>query len=61
MSSFESIMFQLTSGLVSETSIPTQYLQYNEILTAIQTYNWSITPSTIPGWTRLIRVINYSS
>ena len=54
-------MFQLTSGLVSETAIPTQYLQYTEILTAIQTYNWSIAPSTMPGWTRLLRVINYSS
>lgn len=54
-------MFQLTSGLITETSIPTQYLQYPEILNVIQRYNWSVAVSTVQGWTNLVRIVNYSS
>jgi hypothetical protein len=61
MSSYESIMFQLTSGLISETAIPTIYINNPEINTAIVRYNWVIRASNIPGWTTLIRQINYSS
>lgn len=61
MSSIESVMFQLTSGLISETSVPNQFIMYPEVLAAIQKYNWTVTGSTIQGWTRLIRIINYSS
>jgi hypothetical protein len=54
-------MFQLTSGFISETAIPTDYLKIIEINAAIVKYNWSIRASNIPGWTNLIRQINYSS
>lgn len=60
MSSIESVMFQLTSGLVNETSIPTNYLYNSEIIAAIQTYKWSLGVSE-NGWTKLIKYINYSS
>jgi hypothetical protein len=61
MSSYESIMYQLTSGLISETSIPNEYLQYSEVVEAIKKYNWSLRPSHVYGWTILIRVMNFSS
>ena len=61
MSSYESIMYQLTSGIMAETSIPTEYLQYPEVAEAIRKYNWSLRPSPIYGWTILIRVMNFSS
>lgn len=61
MSSFESLMFQLTSGLVNETAIPTQYLQIPEINDILVRYKWSILVSNISGWTTLVRQINYSS
>ncbi len=60
MLSIESIMFQLTSGLVSETSIPTIYLYNSEVIAAIQKYNWLVGISD-NGWTKLIKYINYSS
>ncbi len=61
MSSMESIMFQLTSGLISETAIPTSYLQIPEIVDVLIKYNWSLRASNIPGWTNVVRIINYSS
>ncbi len=61
MNSIESVMFQLTSGLISETAIPNHYLLYPEVLDAIQKYNWSAAASNVQGWTRLIRIRNYSS
>jgi hypothetical protein len=61
MTSHASILYQLTSGLMTETAIPTEYLYVPEISAAIQKYNWSMAPSTIIGWTTLIRVIHYSS
>jgi len=61
MSSYESVMFQLTSGLITETSIPNEYLKYSEVVEAIRKYNWSLRPSHISGWTILIRVMNFSS
>ena len=61
MNSIESIMFQLTSGLISETAIPNEYIVYPEVLAAIQRYNWSVAASNVQGWTRLIRIVNYSS
>jgi hypothetical protein len=57
----ESIMFQLTSGLISETAIPTSYLQIPEIVDVLIKYNWSLRASNIPGWTNVVRIINYSS
>ena len=54
-------MFQLTSGLISETSIPTQLLSLPVINEALVKYNWSLRASNIPGWTIVIRQINYSS
>lgn len=61
MSSYESIVFQLTSGLVSETAVPTEYLKIPEINSLIVRYNWAIRASNISGWTTLVRQINYSS
>jgi hypothetical protein len=61
MSSFESIMFQLTSGLVNETVIPVEYFNILEINNAIIQYNWIIKNYDIPGWITLVRYINYSS
>lgn len=61
MSSFDNVMFQLTSGFINETAIPNDWLQNTEIINAIQRYNWIITPSTIPGWINIRRHINYSS
>lgn len=54
-------MFQLTSGLISETAIPNQYLLYPEVLAAIQKYKWSVAASNLEGWTTLVRIVNYSS
>jgi hypothetical protein len=54
-------MFQLTSGLITETSLPNEYLYVPEINAAIQRYNWTLRASNIPGWTTLVKVINYSS
>jgi hypothetical protein len=54
-------MFQLTSGLISETAIPTSYLQIPEIVDVLIKYNWSLRASNIPGWTNVVRIINYSS
>jgi hypothetical protein len=31
-------MFQLTSGLITETSIPNEYLKYSEVVEAIRKY-----------------------
>jgi hypothetical protein len=61
MNSIESIIFQLTSGLVSETSIPNQYVLHPKIVNAIQKHNWLITTSNNMGWTHLIRIVTYSS
>jgi hypothetical protein len=61
MSSMESLMFQLTSGLISETAIPTSYLHIPEINAALVKYNWSIRQTNINGWTTVIKIVNYSS
>jgi len=61
MSSIESIIFQLSSRIITETMIPTEYLQYQEIINVINQYNWYIKYSNINGWTALIKNINYSS
>lgn len=61
MSSFGSIMFQLTSGLVNETVIPAEYFNIPEINNAIIQYNWIIKNYYVPGWITLVRYINYSS
>ncbi len=61
MASINSVLFQLTSGLISETAVPTDYLHIPEINNAIVRYNWTLRASNIPGWTTLVRVINYSS
>lgn len=55
MSSVQAILFQLTSGLVSETAIQTEYVYVQEIAAAIQNYNWVVTPSSMPGWYSLKR------
>ena len=56
-----SLMWQLKSGLVSETSVPNSYLLIPEIAAVVLQYNWHIGPQTMPGWTTLIKYINYSS
>ena len=61
MSSVESVLIQLTNRLISETSVPTDYLLNPLIVEAITKYNWTLGHSHMPGWTHLIRVINYSS
>jgi hypothetical protein len=61
MSSIEAIMFQLTSGLISETAIPTSYLKIPEINAALVKYNWLIRQSSNNGWTTIVKIINYSS
>ncbi len=61
MSSYESIMFQLTCGFVCETSIPDHYLNHPEIISAIQTYKWRIGSTNVQGWTNLVKIVNYSS
>jgi hypothetical protein len=55
MSSVQAILFQLTSGLVSETAVQTEYLYVPEIVAAIQQYNWSVMPSCVAGWHTLKR------
>ena len=59
MNSFKSVMFQLTCGYISETAIPTQYLENHEVISAIQKYKWSVGQS-YTGWTSLYKIINYS-
>jgi len=55
MSSVQAILFQLTSGLVSETAVQTEYLYVPEIVAEIQQYNWSVMPSCVEGWPTLRR------
>ena len=59
MSSVQAILFQLTSGLVSETAVQTEYLYVQEIAAAIQHYNWTILPSYVDGWHTLRRYTIY--
>jgi hypothetical protein len=61
MSSIKSIILQLSSGLISETIIPIEYLDIPEINIAIINFNWGLRDSAIPGWIVLTRQINYSS
>lgn len=61
MSSIQAILFQLTSGIVTETAIPTEYALLPEIATILIKYNWYMGPSYTPGWTTFVRHINYSS
>ncbi len=60
MSSYESVLVQLTSGFLSQTSIQTEYLKIPEIVWAINQYKWHITASSI-GWTDLVKIVNYFS
>lgn len=60
MSSYESVLVQLTSGFLSQTSIPTEYLKIPEIIWAITQYKWHIT-ATNYGWTDVVKIINYSN
>lgn len=61
MSSIDSVLFQLKSGLITETSIPQHYLHSREVLDAIQKYNWIVGASLTEGWVDLRRIITYSS
>ena len=61
MSSIESVLFQLTSGLISETAVPNDYLHIPEINNAMIRYNWTVRGTNIPGWVTLVRIVNYSS
>lgn len=56
-----SLMRQLKCRLLSETAIPSNYLLIPEIEAVVFEYNWYIGHSNIPGWTKLIRSISYSS
>ena len=60
MSSYETVLVQLTSGFLSQTSIPTEYLKIPEIVWAINQYKWHITASNI-SWTDLVKIVNYYS
>ena len=61
MASIDSVLFQLTSGLISETAVPNDYIYIPEINNAIVRYNWTLRASNIPGWVTLVRIVNYSS
>ena len=61
MATVGSILFKLTSGVVIETAIPTEYVLIPEIAAAIIRHNWQIGPSYTPGWITFIRYVNYSS
>jgi hypothetical protein len=61
MFSISSVLIQLTSGIMTETSFPTEYALIPEIAAALVRYNWRIAPSYTPGWTTFVRYINYSS
>jgi len=56
-----SLLLQLRSRFISETSIPSEYLLISEVVDAIYQYNWYIGPQSMSGWTTLIRNINNSS
>ena len=56
-----SILWQLKSGIISETAVPNSYITIPEIASAIIQYKWYVGPQTMPGWTTLIKYINYSS
>jgi hypothetical protein len=60
MSSYESVLVHLTSGFLSQTSIPTEYLKIPEIMAAINQYKWHITASNY-DWTDVVKIVNYSS
>ena len=55
------LMWQLKCGLINETSVPTSYLRIPEIAAVILQYRWYTGYSSTPGWTTLIRYVNYSS
>ncbi len=55
MVSVNSVLFQLKSEFITETSIPNEYLNIIEITDAIKYYNWKIKPSFIFGWTNLVK------
>ena len=57
-----SLLWQLRSGLITETSVPNIYLFNPEIAATIKQYNWITRPSTTTaGWTTLIRQVSYSN
>jgi hypothetical protein len=60
MASLESVLFQLTCGFLSQTSIPNDYLKIPEIINALALYNWHITASNF-GWTDVVKIVNYSN
>ena len=60
MASLETVLFQLTCGFLSQTSIPTEYLKIPEIMVTITQYKWHITASNY-GWTDVVKIVNYSS
>lgn len=55
MVSVDSVLFQLKSEFITETSIPNEYLNIVEIMDTIKQYNWKIKPSFIFGWTNLVK------
>jgi hypothetical protein len=60
MSTVESVIYQLMSGLINQTSIPRHFLYDNTILEIIQKYNWLVSPSSTIGWVDLRRIVTYS-
>jgi hypothetical protein len=61
MSSIGSVLSQLTSGFLTETAIPEEFLYNQDIINAIQKYNWAIMASNTVGWISLKRIRNYYS
>jgi hypothetical protein len=60
MSSWESVLYQLTSGFLSQTSFPSDYLKIPEIANALIVHKWHITGSN-QGWTDVMKIRNYYS
>lgn len=61
MNSLDSVLLQLSSQFLNETSIPTHFLYIPIISQALARYKWIIQPSHNPGWTILVKQNNYSS
>ena len=56
-----SVLRQLTSGFLSQTSIRQEHLSNPKVVEAITKYNWTVIKSHIEGWVELIRKVHYSS
>jgi hypothetical protein len=51
----------INSGFVYQIDIPNIFLLTPEIIHSIQTKNWIVLPSKIPGWTTIIKQQSFYS